>query len=281
MIVHVCGTRGSTPAPGRSYSIYGGHTSSIAVAREGRPPELILDAGTGIRLVTELLEGEPFRGSVLLSHLHWDHTHGLPFFAAGDRADARVDVYMPAQDNDRNLTEVMSPPHFPITNDDLEGEWHFATLPEGSHEIEGYQVLARIIPHKGGRTFGYRIQADGVSVAYLSDHGPAELGPGPDGYGPYHEAALSLARDADLLIHDAQYLEEDWPKRSHFGHSTTSYAIGLGHQAGVRRLLMFHHDPGRTDDALDDLSTRWADEEGVEVIAAREGQVIDVRPVRA
>lgn len=278
MRVYICGVRGSTPASGLEFCRYGGHTTSIAIGDADGPPRLIIDAGTGIRQVTDLLRGQPFRGSILLSHLHWDHLQGLPFFSAGDRPDARVDVYVPQQPGAAadNLADMMAPPHFPITPADLHGQWTFTHIAEGTREIDGFVVTAREIPHKGGRTFGYRVENGSGAAVYLSDHSSIELGAGPAGFGPYHEAALTLADRADLLIHDAQYVEEEWPMRSHFGHSTDSYAIGLAKEAGVRRLLMFHHEPTRTDDTLDAMAAEWAKEEAVEVMPAREGTMFDV-----
>lgn len=278
MRIHICGSRGSTPAPGEEFCRYGGHTSSVALSRDGDRPDLLLDAGTGIRLVTPLMEGHPFEGSVLLGHLHWDHTHGLPFFRAADHPDARVDLYLPEQDGPAQATleSVMGPPHFPITPTDLRGRWSFSYLGEGTHRVEGYEITAREVPHKGGRTFGYRVSDGRATIAYLSDHHPVSLGPGPDGFGPYHEPAMALAADVDLLIHDAQYVEAEWPSRAHFGHSTPGYAIGLAKAAGASRLLMFHHDPSRTDDELDQLSAEWSKEEDLEILTAMGGQVIDV-----
>src|SRR5690606_8311044 len=213
MRVYICGVRGSTPASGLEFCRYGGHTASIAIGDADGPPRLIIDAGTGIRQVTDLLRGQPFRGSILLRHLHWDHLQGLPFFSAGDRPDARVDVYVPQQPGAAadNLADMMAPPHFPITPVDLHGQWTFTHIAEGTREIDGFVVTAREIPHKGGRTFGYRVENGSGAAVYLSDHGPIELGAGPAGFGPYHEAALTLADRADLLIHDAQYVEEEWP----------------------------------------------------------------------
>jgi phosphoribosyl 1,2-cyclic phosphodiesterase len=218
--VFVCGVRGSTPAPGAEFARYGGHTSCLALASEGRRPTLVLDAGTGIRRVTGLLEGEAFAGSILLGHLHWDHTQGLPFFAAADRPDACTTVYQPAQaDPVEVLARFMGPPHFPILPTELRGRWRFEALEEGRHDIEGFEVLALDIPHKGGRTFGFRVSDGRSSLAYLSDHNPVALGRGPRGLGPHHEAVLRLAEDVDVLVHDAQHTAEELPERAAFGHS--------------------------------------------------------------
>lgn len=251
----ICGARGSTPAPGADFVRHGGETSCIAVARDGEPPRLVIDAGTGLRNLTRALDGAPFRGTILLGHLHWDHTHGLPFFAAGDRPDASVHLLMPMQDTDALsvLSRCMSPPHFPITPRQLRGVWRFDGIEQGFHSIEGFAVLAREIPHKGGRSFGYRISDGASSIAYVSDHGPFALGPGPEGLGEYHEAVLQLAHGVDLLIHDAQHTADEFPSRAHFGHAAIEYAIGLAERAGASRLLLFHHDPTRTDDQLDAL----------------------------
>lgn len=276
MRVHICGSRGSTPAPGPAFDRYGGHTSCVAVARDGEPPTLVLDAGTGLRRLTGLLEGRAFRGAILLGHLHWDHTQGLPFFQAGDRPDADVDLYVPEQgDTVEVLTRAMGPPHFPITPTELRGAWRFHGLPPGHHRIGAFEVLALDIPHKGGRTFGYRVGDGTASLAYLSDHSPTSVGDGPDGFGMIHEAALELARDVDLLVHDAQYTAAEFEARRHFGHSAIDYAVHLAEAAGARQLLLFHHDPPRTDDALDEIvgSLEGA---AVPVRAAADGMVLDL-----
>ena len=270
----MCGVRGSTPAPGAAFARYGGHTSCLALARDGSPPTLVLDAGTGIRRATGLLEREPFAGSILLGHLHWDHTQGLPFFAAGDRPDACTTLYLPAQgDPVEVLSRFMAPPHFPIPPTGLRGSWRFEGLVAGEHEIEGFSVLALDIPHKGGRTFGYRVSDGRSSLAYLSDHSPVSLGPGPGGLGPHHEAALRLADGVDVLVHDAQHTAEELPAKAAFGHSAAEYALTLAEAAGARRVVLFHHDPDRTDDELDALVGRFA-ESPLPVAAAREGTVL-------
>ena len=276
MRLHLCGVRGSTPAPGPDFVRYGGHTSCVAVAHDDGPPTLVLDAGTGLRNVTALLHGQPYRGALVLGHLHWDHTQGIPFFVGGDQEGARVDVYLPEQGDEVEVLErFMSPPHFPIGVDGLNGDWTVHGLEEGERDIEGFSVLALDIPHKGGRMLGFRVEAGGSSFAYLSDHSPLTVGPGPEGLGEYHENALRLAAGVDLLIHDAQHTAEELPARAHFGHSAAEYAVGLAWEADARSVLLFHHDPNRTDDQLDELAKRFADAP-VPVTAGAEGAVIDL-----
>ncbi|MGH3442030.1 MAG: MBL fold metallo-hydrolase [Nitriliruptorales bacterium] len=276
MRVHLCGVRGSSPVSGPEFVRYGGATSCVAIAADGGAPTLVLDAGTGISRVSQLLDGAPFAGSIVLGHLHWDHVSGLPFFGAADHPDARVDVHVPAQEigAEELLSRVMSPPFFPVGPGELQGEWSFHDLDEGETTIEGFHVLAREIPHKGGRTFGYRVSDGRASVAYLSDHHPVGAGSGPHGDGENHEAAKALVADVDLLIHDAQYTRSEFAVRGHFGHSTIDYAIGLAEACGVRHLLLFHHDPERSDVELDGIVDRY--EPSIRVSVASEGAVYEL-----
>lgn len=259
MRILLCGVRGSTPAPGAAFLRYGGHTSCVAIARDDEDPHLVLDAGTGLRSVSSTLDGRPFTGTILLGHLHWDHTHGLPFFAAGDRDDARVRLLMPEQGDaaSRVMARVMSPPHFPIRVEELRGEWSIDSLEAGAHRIEGFEVTALDIPHSNTRTFGFRVSDGTSTIAYLSDHSPSDLGPGPHGHGEYHDAALKLATGADLLIHDAQYTMDDMATKAHFGHCTIDYAVGLAETAKAGALVLFHHDPDRSDEQIDDLVSKY------------------------
>jgi len=283
--VHLCGVRGSTPAPGPEFIRYGGHTSCVALAHDGAAaPALILDAGTGLRQVTGLLGGRPFAGTILLTHLHWDHVHGLPFFQGGDRDDARAALFLPAQPGESAaevLGRCMSPPHFPITPNGLRGNWTFGMIEPGQLKTEGFTVEAREVPHKGGRTFGYRV-SDGQSViTYIPDHCPTAAGPGPEGWGEYHPAALDLAAGSDLLIHDAFLLPAEVAAEASFGHATADYAVGLGQRAGARRVMLFHHKPGRTDAELDQLAARLAAGGGgradqPDVIVAAEGEILEL-----
>jgi phosphoribosyl 1,2-cyclic phosphodiesterase len=273
MRVHLFGVRGSIPTPGPHHVRYGGNTSCVGIARDDGSLPLILDLGTGARSVAGVLGGAPFHGSVLLGHLHWDHIYGIPFFGAGDQPEARVDLYLPAQgDPIEALERPMSPPVFPISPTQLRGAWNFHGLEEGIHDIEGFTIEAREIPHKGGRSFGYRIDDGAKVIAYLSDHSPTSEGPGPDGLGAYHEAAVALARDADLLIHDAQYTREEFAERYDWGHCSWEYPVRLAEVAGAARVLLFHHDPGHDDAMLDAL----ADEIPPLATLAVEGESIDV-----
>jgi phosphoribosyl 1,2-cyclic phosphodiesterase len=272
-----CGVRGSTPAPGAGFVRYGGNTSCVAVSVGADVPRLLLDGGTGLAAVTSLTDGRPFDGCLLLSHLHWDHTHGMPFFAAGGAAGSRVRVLLPAQGESAEsvLARCFSPPHFPIVPGQLGAGWSFDGLAEGRHLIEDFSVLAREIPHKGGRAFGYRVEHDGRAVAYLPDHSPSSVGPGPDGLGERHEAAMSLAAGADVLIHDAQHVQSEFPEVAYLGHASVEYAVALGAEAGVGTVVLFHHAPSRTDEAIDAI-VDTVEPRGMNVVAAREGLVLDL-----
>jgi phosphoribosyl 1,2-cyclic phosphodiesterase len=243
----LCGVRGSTPAPGMDFAGVGGHTSCVAIqAASGR--WLILDAGTGLRRLGSVLDGAPLCGSILLTHLHWDHTQGLPFLPNADRPDAEVALWLPAQADDPSGTDPvallrrsMSPPHFPIGPDALLGSWRFGALEAGEHMIEGFTVTAAEIEHKGGRTFGYRVDGPEGSFAYLSDHAPRLAAT------DRRAAALKLASGVDVLFHDAQYLGDEQAIADAYGHATIDDAIAMAAEAGAKQLTLIHHAPDRTD----------------------------------
>jgi ribonuclease BN (tRNA processing enzyme) len=237
------GVRGSTSAPGGGFLRYGGHTSCVAVVPEGsQKPSLVLDAGTGLRDLGGLLSGAAFSGSIVLSHLHWDHVQGLPFCPAVDRVDARVDLYVPGPGPEEMLRRGMSPPHFPIGPDGLLGTWRF--LPAVSGVIEEFEITVAPVEHKGGLTYGIRVAADGVSLAYIPDHAP-QLG---------STAAAALAADVDLLLHDGQFLDDERGIADAYGHSTIADALQFAERCRARRLVLTHHAPARTDDELDALA---------------------------
>jgi phosphoribosyl 1,2-cyclic phosphodiesterase len=271
--VQLLGVRGSTPAPGPDFVRYGGHTSCVAVTAAGADrPSLVLDAGTGLRSLTGLLDGQAYDGSIVLSHLHWDHMQGVPFFAAGDREASRVDLYLPAQDGKSGrdlLAQSFAPPSFPITPEGLRGRWGFHALTDGKHSIEGFTVTTVDIAHKGGRTFGIRVDDALGSLAYLPDHAPAA---------GISDELIQLLEGVDVLLHDAQFLEGERPVAVDYGHATVEDSVKLAHECGAGTLVLFHHSPARTDAALDEIG-RWAPglAGGLPVVVAREGMTLDVR----
>lgn len=218
----------------------------------------------------------PFTGTVVVGHLHWDHMMGIPFFPAGDRPGARVHLMIPEQGVEpaHLIERMMSPPFFPIGTAQLRGDWTFGTFGEETFEAEGFTITGMEIPHKGGRTMGLRISDGRTSVAYLSDHAPTDLGPGDDGLGALHPAAVALAQGVDVLIHDAQYTSEELPGRITWGHAAADYAVTLGEACGVGTVLLFHHDPNRTDDQVAALRANLTVPDGVRVEVAVEGAVI-------
>ena len=281
MRLHLLGVRGSTPASGPQFVGVGGHTSCVAVTAAGQArPAIVLDAGTGLRKLSALLGGDPFRGTLLLTHLHWDHTQGLPFFAAGDRLDAHVDVAIPAQLDARSsavelMARAMSPPHFPIGPDGLLGDWSWRYIDEGRSLIEQMEVDAFEVPHKGGTTFGYRLEDGAGCGAYVPDHQPPLDGPDP--------AAVEHVRGADVLLHDAQFTEVELELAQAYGHATVEQAVELAIAAEVGHLVLFHHGPGRTDlevQRIEETAATAAASVGspLVVTAAREGTVVDPVP---
>jgi phosphoribosyl 1,2-cyclic phosphodiesterase len=252
----------------------GGHTSCVAVLRDDeRLPALVLDAGTGIMSLAPAFGDAAFRGSILLTHLHWDHLQGLPFFRPADRADARVTLAIPAQgDPVRVLERAFSPPHFPIGPDGLQGAWRFVGLDEGTQEIEGFEVTARAIPHKGGRTFGYRVRDGSRSFAYLPDHGPR----GPDASAEGVAAAAALAAGVDVLVHGAPFIAAEQNLADRYGHATVDDAIALATDARAARLVLTHHGPARSDDAVDAIARDAAARFCGPLAVAHDGDLVEV-----
>jgi len=293
------GVRGSTPCDGPQLARYGGNTSCVAVEVEGQAP-IVFDLGTGLRnFGLSLLEQTPFEdldfhGTVLLSHLHWDHVQGLPFFVPLHRAGNTFDVYGPQQAEGPLgdvFTGMMQPPYFPITPEQLEGEVRFHDVGNDDFPLSTTATLRpRRIRHVGP-TLGYRLDWQGVSIAYLSDHGQgcagiqnqAAIVEDCDNYIP--DDVLDLCDGVDLLIHDAQHTPAEFEFKRHWGHCTIDYAVHVAKEAGAQRLALFHHDPAHTDDQID-LLVRAAQDAAAEigagdVLAASEGLVLELAPQHA
>lgn len=271
VVVAFHGVRGSTPCSCPSLQRYGGNTSCVSVEVEGQDP-IILDLGTGLRMFGACPGLTGTTAHALLTHLHWDHVQGLPFFGPLHHHDTSLTVYGPGDGSAESLgacmARFMAPPFFPITADELPGRVQFVDTLDADFSIGDTEVMARSVPHTGP-TAGYRVTRNGVSVAYLPDHQePVDdkryVAPG----------ALELCHGADLLIHDAQLTAEEFTAKAHWGHSTPEYALEVARQAGVKTLVLFHHDPGHDDDAVDVIceeTRRLAAPDGIEVVAAIEG----------
>jgi phosphoribosyl 1,2-cyclic phosphodiesterase len=284
------GVRGSTPCDGKRYERYGGNTSCVALEAPGHQP-VIFDLGTGLRAYGDVvtdhyraeLEGNrvttPYRATVLLTHLHWDHIMGLPFFTPVFRPDACIDVYGPRQASGLRdvFTGIMQPPYFPITPDDLGGKVTFVDVADEEFAVNGAKVSSRWVRHTDP-TLGFRLELEGRSVAYLSDHGPGCVPNDADDFIP--NGVLELCDGVDVLMHDAQHTTAEYETKRHFGHSTIEYAVHVAEEAGARKLVLFHHCPTHGDNDVDamlaharDLASKGP---GLEVLAAHEGLVLPI-----
>jgi ribonuclease BN (tRNA processing enzyme) len=271
------GSRGSLATPGPDTVRYGGNTSCIEV----RPDDgslVILDSGTGIRALGAQLDGTaPDRIDILLSHLHLDHLEGLGFFAPLWDAGRELHIWgppSPTRSLSDRISQYLSPPLFPVRLAEVPARLQLHDAPSEPWMLGSATVTARPIIHRGP-TVGYRIEDAGRSLAYLTDHEPA-LSVDLASVAPEWVSGFEVAAGADVLIHDCQYTEEEYPDRAGFGHSSTKHVADFARLAGARRLLLFHHDPNHSDDELESLCERvrelW---DGGEVDLAREGEEID------
>ncbi|MGH9184345.1 MAG: MBL fold metallo-hydrolase [Acidimicrobiales bacterium] len=270
------GVRGSTPCPCDANRRYGGNTACVTLESPGADP-IVLDLGTGLRFWGETLPDDgSFGGAALITHLHWDHVQGLPFFVPIDRPGATLDIYGPAQEGttlESAFEEFMRPPYFPVRFTDLRGEIRFHDVGDTDLAVGDAKVKVRAVPHIGA-TNGYRIDQAGSSVAYISDHQQPR-----DGSNRVTHDVLELCDGVDLLIHDAQYTAEEFDLKAHWGHCTAHYAVSVARQAGAKRLALFHHDPAHHDDFVDRLletAEALADDTGIEVLAAAEGLTVSL-----
>lgn len=272
MKVRFWGTRGSVPTPGAEASAYGGNTSCVEV-RATPGAIAVLDAGTGIQQLGPTIGEDVSRVDVLLTHLHMDHILGLGFFAALHRPELEVHLWGPASTTlglRGRLTRYLSPPLFPVRIRDLECELHLDEVPRGTFEIPGLRVDSDLVCHPGP-TAGFRLDDGTNVVTYLPDHEPA-LGARRFPDAPRWTSGYDLAEGATVLIHDAQYTDEEYARKVGWGHSSISQAIAYARHVGARTLVASHHDPTHSDAVLDELYVSAPDG----VIAAREGLELDL-----
>lgn len=254
MLATVWGCRGSLAAPGADTVRYGGNTSCIEVRTESGDL-IVLDAGTGIRaLGAEVERDPPATLHIFLTHLHMDHLQGLGFFRPLFRPNAEIHVWGPASPvkslADRIAT-YMSPPLFPVRLADLPSRVTFHDASEDPIAIGSVTVRAGEVAHQGP-TVGYRIDEGPRSLAYVPDHEPA-LGIDLNDLDPAWISGYGVARDVDVLFHDAQYGDHEYPAHVGWGHSAMAHVMAFSRKANARTTVLFHHDPYHTDDELDTM----------------------------
>jgi phosphoribosyl 1,2-cyclic phosphodiesterase len=263
------GTRGSIAAPGPRTTHFGGNTSCVELTTPSGGV-LVLDCGTGARLLGNRMMASasgPVSATILLSHTHWDHIQGFPFFAPLFQPDNHFKVYGP-EGAHLSLRDVlagqMEHHYFPVELDQLAARISYEDLCEGSFEIDGLRVRTQQMNHPSP-TLGYRIEAEGKSICYLCDHEPyfediwragAARGRSESILEDGDRRHAGYMQGADVVIHEAQYTPEEYPSKRHWGHSTYIYVIELAVLAGVRRLFLTHHDPSHDDEFIADLEKK-------------------------
>ena len=276
MRIRFWGTRGSIPTPGPTTVRYGGNTACVEV-RDSSGALLVLDAGTGLReLGINLMStngARPFDVTLLISHLHWDHIQGIPFFRPAYDKRNRLRIHAPVHDKPLQalLGLGMDDPFFPVDLDAVPATVDMTEMESGSETRVGpFRVAATKVFHPAP-ALAYRVEADGRSLVYATDT--------EDPFSGHENPVVALAKGADALVHDAQYTEDDFKKG--WGHSTIGTAVDVAVRAGVKRLVLYHHDPYRSDDMLDKIGAdaqRLARERGsgLEVLVAYEGMELEV-----
>jgi phosphoribosyl 1,2-cyclic phosphodiesterase len=268
MKVRLWGVRGSTPTPEKGNGRYGGNTSCVEV-RLDNGTLIILDCGSGLRVLGKSLLGEfadrPLQAYVFLTHLHWDHIQGIPFFLPFYKKQNTFFFYSPLRRGAelRQAIEVMMrAPYFPVNMSAMAAQLHFLRLGKAPLNINGAVISSAPLHHPQG-CVGYRIEADGGVVVLATDTEPGS---------PIHDRAVrALAQDADLLLYDSQYTpQQEEGEKKGWGHGTWQEGVRIARQYGVKRLVLFHHDPDSDDAHVDSLVAR-AQKEFPNTTGAAEG----------
>jgi phosphoribosyl 1,2-cyclic phosphodiesterase len=262
--LHVWGSRGSVPAPGPQTNRYGGNTSCVEVTLSDGT-RLILDAGTGIRaLGLAEPEDETCDVKLLLTHLHLDHIQGLLFFAPSFRPDNEITIWGPSAPEaslEDRIARYISAPLSPVEVRELPSHVSFLDSPTVEWQVGPATIQAASVTHRGP-TLGYRITDGDTTLCYIPDHEPAIGGP-LDDLDPEWISGFQLAHNADLLIHDCQYRDDEYPNHVGWGHCGMSDALCFAQRVEARSLLLFHHDPLHTDVQLDEMASMadrsWAE----------------------
>ena len=272
------GTRGSIAAPGPKTARYGGNTSCVEV-RASDGTVIILDCGTGARelgLHLARTMPQPIRLHLFIGHTHWDHIQGFPFFVPAFLPGSELNIYAPIGFQ-RGLEEAMAGQmeysYFPVKMRDLRSRIHFTELDEGFFRVGDVLVETQYMNHTAP-TIAYRMTSDGATIAYATDHEPFWNASGRVSQHPGDERHIAFLKGANLVIHDAQYTEEEYRDKVGWGHSSIEYAVDVALAAGVERLVLFHHDPAHNDDTMDRMEVM------ARAHVARRGQALDVLAAR-
>lgn len=295
------GVRGSIPTPGKSTLKYGGNTSCVEI-RFANGTHFIMDAGSGIReLGKYLLRGKhPISAFIFISHFHWDHIQGLPFFHPAYNPDNNFTII--GSDDaviklDQIISFQMDPTYFPVTIEDMQAKINFKSIKEQKFEVQGVKIETIYLNHPG-YALGYRMNYNDKSLIYISDNEPYN----------YHEISrvkirkkesksledifdsfienkderlIKFCKNADVLIHDTQFLPDEYLDKVNWGHSPYNYTVDLAIKSKVRRLILFHHDPDHNDktiDSIENLSKQQLKKAEISTIclAAKEGMVLEI-----
>jgi phosphoribosyl 1,2-cyclic phosphodiesterase len=279
VVARIWGCRGSLPTPGAGTVHYGGNTTCVEI-RCGDGVALILDAGTGIKRLGNELE-DCSRIHLLLTHLHLDHLEGLRFFGPLWRPGVEVHIWgpqSPVHTLQERIARSFSPPLFPVDLADIPATVVFHDVPDETWELEGVRILALPVCHPDS-TVGYRLELDSGTLAFIPDHEPV-LGVELAELDPEWVSGFALAEGVDVLLHDCQFTEDEYPERVGWGHSSVAHAVEFARKANVGRLVLFHHDPDRSDAGVERLEERaaelWDGKDGEPPLAAHEGMTIEL-----
>lgn len=290
MLIRFWGTRGSLPKPGPDTLRFGGNTPCLEV-RTAAGTLVIIDCGSGLHGLGQALDSaEPVcKGHILLSHTHWDHIQGIPFFAPFFKPGNEWDIYAPkglGQSVQDTLAGQMQYAYFPVRLDQMGAKIRYHELIEGDLQIADVKVKTRYMNHTA-LTLGFRLEADGTALVYASDHEPFQrhLASGKGEILGQDREHCEFLAGADLVIHDAQFTLTEYADKVGWGHSTIDYAVAVCRAAGASRLALTHHDPLRTDDAIDQIVRNIRNDQqdhrgittGLDVFAAAEGDVFEFK----